>query len=95
MRSLVTLFTIIAVLALASCGGEPNSQERTLVPSAHATARGPEARDQPLVASKWSRKYHNRDCQWARKISPKNLVGYESREDAARDGRQPCGACRP
>jgi hypothetical protein len=95
MRLIVTTLTLLTVLVLASCGGESQSRQRQATPSAHASAHGQEAQDQPIVASKWSRKFHEAGCEWARKIKPGNLVGYESKEDAGRDGRQPCGACHP
>jgi len=47
------------------------------------------------VASRNSKVFHRPDCKWAKKISPKNLIGFKSREDAVKSGRRPCRSCRP
>ncbi len=47
------------------------------------------------VASVNSEVFHNPDCRWAKKISPRNLVGFKSREDAVESGRRPCKVCKP
>lgn len=47
------------------------------------------------VASRNSNVFHSPDCRWAKKISSENLVGYNSREDAIKDGKRPCRWCKP
>jgi len=47
------------------------------------------------VASKNSKVFHKPDCRWAKKISPENLVGYNSREEAIKAGKRPCRTCKP
>jgi len=47
------------------------------------------------VASKNSNIFHKPDCKWVKKISPKNLIGFKSREEAIRSGRRACKNCRP
>ena len=47
------------------------------------------------VASKNSKVFHNSECQWAEKIRPENLVGYNSKDEAIRAGRRPCKTCNP
>ena len=47
------------------------------------------------VASKKSEVFHSPDCKWAKKISPKNLIGFKSREQALNSGRRPCKVCKP
>jgi hypothetical protein len=47
------------------------------------------------VASKNSKVFHKIDCRWAKNISPKNLVSYNSREEAIKDGKKPCRTCKP
>jgi hypothetical protein len=47
------------------------------------------------IASKNSKVFHNSQCQWAEKIRPENLVGYNSRDEAVRAGRRPCKTCNP
>lgn len=47
------------------------------------------------VASKNSKVFHKPDCRWAKRISPKNLVGYNSRGEAIQAGKRPCKMCKP
>ncbi len=47
------------------------------------------------IASKNSKVFHRPDCRWAKKIAPKNLVRYKTREDAVNDGKRPCKMCKP
>jgi len=47
------------------------------------------------VASKNSKVFHKPDCTWAKRISPKNLVGYNSRAQAINAGKRPCKMCKP
>jgi methylphosphotriester-DNA--protein-cysteine methyltransferase len=46
-------------------------------------------------ASKNSNKYHYPSCQYAQKISPKNLIKFESPEQAIKAGYVPCKVCKP
>jgi len=47
------------------------------------------------VASINSEVFHQPDCTWVKKISPRNLVTFKSREDAINSGRRPCKVCGP
>jgi hypothetical protein len=47
------------------------------------------------VASKNSKVFHRPDCRWAKRIAPKNLVRYKTREEAVNDGKRPCKICKP
>ena len=47
------------------------------------------------VASKKSNIFHRPDCKWAKKINPKNLIGFDNREEAVQSGRRPCRNCKP
>jgi len=47
------------------------------------------------VASKNSKVFHKPQCSSARRISPKNLIGYHSRQEAIRAGKRPCKICKP
>lgn len=40
-------------------------------------------------------KFHKPSCEWAQKISSKNLVTYDSRDDAIAAGKSPCQVCNP
>lgn len=48
-----------------------------------------------FVASKNSEVFHKPDCQFAARISPQNLVSYDSREEAIGAGKRPCSRCNP
>lgn len=54
-----------------------------------------EAAEGYYVASKNSRVFHNPNCYAAKRIMPKNLVKYSSREEAIQDGKRPCKICKP
>jgi len=75
-------------LRLKSKWGQYRSQER----SPPATVQNKEWN---YVASKNSKVFHRPDCKWVKKISPKNLIGFKSREEAVRSGRKPCRSCEP
>jgi methylphosphotriester-DNA--protein-cysteine methyltransferase len=47
------------------------------------------------VASRNSAVFHRADCKSAAKISEKNLVRYNMREEAIQAGKKPCAGCRP
>lgn len=47
------------------------------------------------VGSRKSKVFHRSDCPHVKRISPSNLVYYESIEDAKRQGKRPCRVCLP
>lgn len=47
------------------------------------------------VSSRNSDIFHKAGCKGAAKISPRNLVGYATRDEAIRAGKKPCSECRP
>ena len=47
------------------------------------------------VASVHKEPFHRISCRWAQKISPKNAVYYNTRQEAIRDGHRPCKVCKP
>jgi hypothetical protein len=47
------------------------------------------------VASKKQSIFHKPDCRFAKRIKTENIVGYNERRDALRDGKRPCAACKP
>jgi len=53
------------------------------------------AADVKYVGSANSKKYHNPDCKWAKKISPKNVVTFKTAQDALEAGYVPCKVCKP
>jgi micrococcal nuclease len=71
-------------LRLKSKWGQYRSQETS-----------PPVKEWGYVASKNSKVFHRPNCKWVKKISPKNLVGFRSKEEARRSGRRPCKSCKP
>ncbi|MHC4154551.1 MAG: hypothetical protein ACYST6_06475 [Planctomycetota bacterium] len=55
----------------------------------------PAAGHHPYAGSRRSKVFHKSDCRWVERIAPKNLVGYNSREEALRAGKKPCKRCKP
>jgi len=47
------------------------------------------------VASVQREVFHKPSCRWAGKISPGNLIGFNSKDEAIRSGRRPCKVCKP
>jgi micrococcal nuclease len=75
-------------LRLKSKWGQYRSQER-------ASPVTLQKKGWEYVASKKSKVFHRPDCTWVKKISPNNLIGFRSREEAIKSGRRPCRSCRP
>jgi methylphosphotriester-DNA--protein-cysteine methyltransferase len=48
-----------------------------------------------FVASKNSNKFHTENCKWAKKISPKNKITFQTYSQAIQAGFQPCHTCSP
>ena len=48
-----------------------------------------------FIASKNSRVFHRPDCSSVKSISGKNMVYYNSREEAIESGKRPCKRCNP
>lgn len=49
----------------------------------------------PYIASKSSKKFHDRDCFLGKRIDPADAVYFSYREDAINAGYKPCIICRP
>ena len=47
------------------------------------------------VASSLREPFHKPSCKWVKKISPENLIGFKTRQEALDSGRRPCKVCRP
>ena len=47
------------------------------------------------IASKNSKVFHKPECSSAKRILPKNLVGYNGRDEALKAGKRPCKQCKP
>jgi hypothetical protein len=48
-----------------------------------------------FVGSKNSNKYHTKECRWAKRISPANLVTFKTVKEALDGGYVPCRVCSP
>lgn len=53
------------------------------------------AQSKPYVGNKSSKKFHVVDCEWAKKMNPKNRVEFASVEEAEKPGYIACKICRP
>ena len=95
MKKQPIVLCLFAAILLFSAGCRDESPAGANADNPHASARGAEARGKPYVASVLREVYHRPDCRWAKKISERNLLGYDSAADAEADGRRPCRECQP
>ena len=49
----------------------------------------------PYIGNSNSGKFHKRGCRSVQKMSPNNMVGFSSRNEAIGQGYSPCGRCHP
>ena len=68
-------------------------QHRSIVSPSPATTV--QTKEWKYVASKGSKVFHRPNCGYVKRISPKNLIGFNSREEAINSGRRPCKVCMP
>lgn len=47
------------------------------------------------AASRSSDKFHKLSCYYVDNILPKNIIYFETREDALEAGKEPCSKCKP
>jgi hypothetical protein len=47
------------------------------------------------VASKNSKVFHNTNCSMVNRITPGNIIGYNTRDEAINTGKRPCKLCNP
>ena len=67
---------------------KPIVRNRAVNPAAAVVSKG-------YVASKNSAVFHKAGCASAAKISEKNLVRYNTRDEAIQAGKKPCAECNP
>ncbi len=91
MRGLAFLLVATAMVAAMGCGASADDEDT----APHASARGADARAKPIQASVNRDVFHRPDCQWAKRISERNLAGYDTVQDAQADGRRACQVCKP
>jgi DNA-binding helix-hairpin-helix protein with protein kinase domain len=74
----------------------PHSTTRSmLAPTGVTPSRGATVTTSVVVCSRSRMKYHKPSCEWARKISFRNRVTFNSASDAAAAGYHRCGVCAP
>lgn len=54
-----------------------------------------EVAEYKYVSSKNSKVFHMPECHWVEQIKPENMIGYNSRDEAVKDGKRPCKVCNP
>jgi hypothetical protein len=74
---------------------QPRQQVRKATDEKDTNLVKRQAVESNYVASKNSKVFHKPGCQFAAKISAKNLVSYDSREQAIAAGKRPCKSCNP
>lgn len=82
--------------------GELEKRLTALEKGAEAVEGKTKAKPTPVIPSPTgyignarSLKLHRPDCKWAQKTAPQNRVVVESREEAIKQGYQPCKVCQP
>lgn len=94
-------FFILACKATNPQGRQPSDARTSQTDSLTATEQQTKPAAESVVAeyryvaSKNSEVFHRHQCRWAKKISPKNLVDYNSRDEATKAGKRPCKQCKP
>ena len=89
IREAIKILVIALILSL------PVACEKGAKSTSHASAMGKAARSKPYIASVWRQPFHRSTCRWAKKISDGNAAGYDTRQDAIKDGFRPCKICKP
>ncbi len=64
-------------------------------PDAAVAPAGSVAGSFVFVGSKNTKIFHKSDCSAVQRISPQNLIGFNSRDDAVSADRRPCKRCNP
>lgn len=102
---------LIAVLGVFAIGMISNDSSTQTSDNSNVQTSSPTSNSQPTNnsqqssegssssgvywASSKSNKFHNPGCEWAQKISSKNKVVFNSREEAINSGYVPCSVCNP
>lgn len=74
---------------------DKSSQKQTSRATSSPAAKQPVQSQPEFVASKNSQVFHKPGCPFAQKIASKNLVTYNSRDEAIAAGKRPCKSCNP
>ncbi|MCP4265951.1 MAG: tetratricopeptide repeat protein, partial [Candidatus Brocadiaceae bacterium] len=68
--------------------------EPTITPDKQETTENDNIWKGHVYSSKFSRNFHRPDCQELQS-SPDDIIDFQTRNHAIRDGAIPCSACRP
>ncbi len=79
----------------AYLNGDTSALESSSLANADSSSGSSSSSSQTYWASSNSNKFHHPDCEWAQKISGKNKVVFNSRDEALNSGYQPCEVCSP
>ena len=60
-----------------------------------ADAKVKQANNYNYIGNSNSMKFHYPECRWAKKISAKNKVYFDSKQEALDSGYVPCKVCKP
>ncbi len=71
------------------------TQKASAQPTKPPPPRALGAAEYKYVASKNSTAFHLPGCSSVKRISPDNLVGYKTRDEAINAGKRPCKLCKP
>ncbi len=94
-------FFILAYKAIKPQGRQPSKAGTSRTDLLKATEKQTKTAAESVVAeyryvaSKNSSVFHRPQCRWAKKISPENLVNYNSRDEATKAGKRSCKQCKP
>ena len=92
----VDAFIFAHRLAKVSTGKLPPTDSIPIPPTEYIKPTvGTVIAEHKFVASKNSAVFHKPDCHWVEQISLKNLIGYNTRQEALDAGKRPCKRCKP
>jgi micrococcal nuclease len=84
--------------------GNPELTKRYLALKSEWDRHRPEKTSIPVVIKRTRRKcvadknsnvFHRTGCKYIKDIDPKNLIEFNSRQEAIKSGRKPCKVCKP
>lgn len=74
---------------------EPFGEDKPAAPSVTATAPSASTPEAIYTGNKNTRKFHYSSCHHAGRISPHNVIYFNTREEAVSGGYVPCKVCKP
>lgn len=80
----------------ASLFGSSLDADLSVAPAAiNASSHGGNLASPTIIASRTQGIYHLESCEWARRIAPRNRIGFPSSRDAQAAGFRDCKVCQP